>query len=385
MEDGRHLSAIAVKRYRDSVVMAGIEPSEEDLREYFDVRHPYTRLDVRRILLTVPFDRNDKARDSVIDEARAIRERLVGGADFVTVARARSSEPAQARGQVLAYQGHDDFPAAADSIVFTLRPGEISPVFAGDDEVVIYRIEARREPGFDESRDQLLGLVAEERAEERQSRALESIVGNARRKVLEGASARVLEIARDPGLDVGKIPDGMKLVTWDGGDLSVGEVRRLFVVRDDMRSMFAVASEGEVQDYLMQLARDEILITAAAKSGVSASDEERRAVVAGLSDQLGRIAASMGLSSQLVANPRFNFDEQGYYFLQRVMNRSRALPWLGEFRVVLDPVFPTRVDDSGVSSAARRARELRAAGLGSADSEAEVPEEDLEDPQVEVG
>ena len=31
MEDGRHLSAIAVMRYRDSVVMQGIEPSDEEL------------------------------------------------------------------------------------------------------------------------------------------------------------------------------------------------------------------------------------------------------------------------------------------------------------------------------------------------------------------
>jgi hypothetical protein len=378
MEDGRHLSAIAVMRYRDSVVMQGIEPSDEELREYWEVHQPYTRLDVRRLLIAVPSDAGSSVRDSLLSEARSIRESLVGGADFVTVARERSDDPAQARGQILAYQAHDDFSPSADSVLFALQPGEISPVFASDDEILIYRIEARREPAFDTSRDQLYRLVLEGRQEERQQQALESAVGDAQRAVMQEAPALVSEIARDPTLAVSRIPDGMKLVTWDGGDLSVGEVRRLFLVRDDMRRVFADASEDEIHDYLLRLGRDEILISAAASSGVAATAEEREALAIALADQLGHIAARLGLSTQLVSNPRFDIDEQSYYFLQGVMARSRALPWLGEFRVVLDPRFPVRVDDSGVRSAARLAVELRAAG---ADSEAPEPAE----PHVEDG
>jgi len=385
MEDGRHLSAIAVMRYRDSVVMQGIEPSEEELREYFEMRQPYTRLDVRRVLFSVPTDGGAHVRDSLLAEARSIRERLVGGSDFVAVAREKSDEPAQARGQILAYQGHDDFPPSADSVVFTLQPGEISPVFASEDEILIYRVEARREPDFESSREQLYRLVLERREEQRQQQALDSAVGDAQRVVMQGAPDRVSEIARDPTLAVSRIPDGLKLVTWSGGDLSVEEIRRLFLVRDDMRGVFAEASEDEVHDYLMQLARDEILITAAASSGVAATAEEREALAVGLADQLSHVAARMGITSQLVANPRFDIDEQGYYFLQGVMARSRALPWLGEFRVVLDPQFPVRVDDSGVRSAARRAGELRAAGVGPAAPATEAPRVEDEGTRVEVG
>jgi len=140
MEDARHLSAIAVMRYRNTVVMAGIEPSDEEMREYFEVQQPYARLDVRRLVLSVPSDGGSSVRDSLLTEVRSIRERLVGGADFVTVARERSDEPAQARGQILAYQGHDDFPPAADSVVFTLQPGEISPAIATENEILLYRV-----------------------------------------------------------------------------------------------------------------------------------------------------------------------------------------------------------------------------------------------------
>jgi dsDNA-binding SOS-regulon protein len=156
-------------------------------------------------------------------------------------------------------------------------------------------------------------------------------------------------------------------------------------VRDDIRRVFAEASEDDVHDYLMRLARDEILVSAAVGSGISANAEQREALAIALADQLAHIAARLGLSTQLVSNPRFDIDEQGYYFLQGTMDRARATPWLGEFRVVLDPRFPVRVDESGVRSAARLAAELRAAGAGPA--ELETPEPQFEDggTRVEVG
>jgi hypothetical protein len=385
MEDGRHLAAIAVMRYRDSVVMAGVEPTEEELRAYFEVRQPYTRLDVRRVAIEVPEAASPATRDSLVAAARTLRDRLVGGADFVAVARETSREPAQARGQVLAYQGHDDFPAAADSVVFGLQPGEISPVIVAEDEILIYRIEERRAPDYETSRDQLFRLMVREREETRQRESLEAALGGARRAVLQGAPDLAIQVAGDPSLAAGSIADGMKLVTWEGGDFTVGELRRLFLVRDDMRQVFEEATRDEVHDYLMRLARDEILIAEAARSGATASEEEREALAVALADQLGHIAARLGLTSELVANPRFNVDEQGYYFLQGVMARSRAVPWLGEFRVVLDPMFPVRVDESGVRSAARHAAELRSAGIATPAPGEEAPRGADGETRVEVG
>jgi hypothetical protein len=385
MEDGRHLAAIAVMRYRDSVVMAGVEPTEEELRAYFEVRQPYTRLDVRRVAIEVPEAASPATRDSLVAAAGTLRDRLVGGADFVAVARETSREPAQARGQVLAYQGHDDFPAAADSVVFGLQPGEISPVIVAEDEILIYRIEERRAPDYETSRDQLFRLMVREREETRQRESLEAALGGARRAVLQGAPDLAIQVAGDPSLAAGSIADGMKLVTWEGGDFTVGELRRLFLVRDDMRQVFEEATRDEVHDYLMRLARDEILIAEAARSGATASEEEREALAVALADQLGHIAARLGLTSELVANPRFNVDEQGYYFLQGVMARSRAVPWLGEFRVVLDPMFPVRVDESGVRSAARHAAELRSAGIATPAPGEEAPRGADGETRVEVG
>jgi hypothetical protein len=375
MEDGRHLGQLAVARYRDSVVLAGIEPSEEELREYYEVRRPYARLDVRRVVRAVPAGAEDSVQERLYAEAGEIRERLVGGADFVSVARESSSEPVQARGQILAYQGHPEFPPAADSVVFQLQPGEISPVIATEGEFHIYRIEAIREPNFEAVRDLVYQLMIEERREERTSESLEVTLGDARRAVMQGAADLASQVARDEALAIDRIPDGIMLVTWSGGGLSVEELRRLFLVREDMRQRFAAASEEEVDDYLMQLARDEILITTAASSGVTASAEDREQIASVLADQLARIASQMNLSSRLATSPQFEVDRQAYAFLLGVLERSEAVPWLGSFRVVLDPRFPVRVDENGAANAARRAVELREAGMNSRDEDTEAPRE----------
>lgn len=384
IEDRRYLDVITVDRFRDSVVLADVEPTEDEVREYFDVRQPYTRLDVRRLVLSLPDGAPDPVRDSVFADAQAIRDRLLGGADFVAVARERSTEPVQARGQILAYQGHVDFPAVADSVVFDLRPGEISPVIAADDQFLIYRIEARRTPDYETVRDMVYRVMREERREQLEQEALDDMMGQARRVVMRGAIGVVLQVARDPGLAVDRVPAGTRLVTWDGGDLSVEEVRRLFRVRNDLRQLFASASEEEAHDYLMQLARDEILVAAAARSGVEVRPVERERIAAALAVQLARIASELGISRRLVVDPRIDLDAQAYLFLQVAMARARPLPWLGEFRVILDPMYEVRVDDVGVRNAARLAGELRVSGAGADEPEEEVHQEPVEDVRMEV-
>jgi hypothetical protein len=92
----------------------------------------------------------------------------------------------------------------------------------------------------------------------------------------------------------------------------------------------------------------------------------------------------MGLSHKLATNRQFDTDAQAYSFLLSVMHRSYAVSWLGAFRVVLDPQLPVRVDEAGVANAARRAVELRAAGLDTREPEIQAPHEAGEE-AVEVG
>ncbi len=364
LEDQRHFAALAVERYRDSVVLRGLEPTEEEVRTYFDTRQPFTRIDVRRIVVEAEPSEDAAARERAFRRAEEIRDQLMGGADFLEVARSRSDEPAEARGQVLAYLGHDAFPPAVDSVVFRLRPGEVSPVLPTAGGMMIYRIESRHVPEFEPAQEQVRERMVGERQARRSREALDSLVGNARRAVLEGAVATARRVAAAPDMAADQVPEGVELVTWGNGELTVGEIRRLFQVRADIQETLASASDDDLHTYLMELARDEILIQAALSEGAGPTDAERQQLARAMSYQLARVASRMGLSHALVTHPRYDLGAEGVHFLEGAVRRAQALPWLGVFRQTLDLEIRIRVDEKGAGTAARMARELRQEGVG---------------------
>jgi len=359
LDEGRYFAALAVQRYRDSVLNLNSDPTEEEVREYFDARQPFTRLDLRRIALRVPADASEAARDSLFDVASALRERLAGGADFVAVARDHSDEPPAERGRVLAYQGHESIPPVADSALFAMRPGEISPVFATPDAMVIYRLEQRREPEFEAARDMTYERMVEERAATSQIRTLDSLLAAAQRSIPDDAPAAAIRIAASADLAAGSISGSAPLARFVDGSLTAGDLRTLFRVRPDLRQRFAGASEDEAYDYLMELAADEVLVQVAEAQGFGPGDEEREQLQEALASQMSKIAGRYNLSHRMATDPAFNLDLAGESFIRAVLTAQQPVPWLSEYRYVLDPDFPSRIDAQGAEAAARLARDLR--------------------------
>lgn len=370
LENARFYATLAVRQYRDSVVLAGTDPTDEEVREYFDREQPLTRLDVRRIVLDIPDGAPAAVRDSILDEARRLRNRVAGGADFVEVARNVSDEPAAARGQILGYQAHEDFPAAADSVVFRLAPGEISPVFFAEDEVVFYRIERRRAPEFSRVADMVRRELTEERRARRLSAAADSLLENSRRVVLDGAVDLARRIVTSDELAEGRISSSMRLVRYEGGDFRVGELRGLLRARPDLKRRFAEADDEELALFLYQLAGDDVLIRAAEEHGIETPEEARREMREGIAGQLAAIAGRMRISHRLASSPAFSVGIESRQFVRDVLEKATAVPWAGEFRQVLDQHIPSRVDERGAEDAARRARALR--GVGPTENEAPV-------------
>jgi hypothetical protein len=359
LEEGRYFANLAVERYRDSVLNQNAEPTEEEVRAYFDTRKPFTRLDLRRIVIEVPEGASEEARDSLFEVASVLRERLAGGADFVEVARERSADPPANRGAVLSYQGHESVPEVADSALFSMRPGEISPVFATNDAMLIYRVEQVRTPEYEQSRQMTFDQMVENRSAESQARTVDSLLAAAQRAVPDGAAAAALRIASERGMAEAAIPGSTPLVRFAGGSLTAAELRQLFRVRPEIRDGFALASVSEVEDYLLELAADEVIVQAAEQSGFAANDEERLELEAAIAAQLATVATKYSISHELVTNPSFRLDLASESFLRGVLQAQRPVPWLTEFRFVLDPVYPVVIHERGVETASRLAEDLR--------------------------
>jgi hypothetical protein len=359
LDEGRYFAALAVQRFRDSVLNLNSDPTEDEVRHYFDTRQPFTRLDLRRIALRVPADASEATRDSLFEQAAALRERLAGGADFVEVARDHSDDPREERGRVLAYQGHESIPPVADSALFAMRPGEISPVFATPDAMVIYRLEQRREPEFEAARDMTYDRMVEERAAASQVRTLDSLLSAAQRSVPDDAPAAAIRIAASDDMAAGSISGSAPLARFVDGALTAADLRTLFRVRPDMRRRFVLASEDEAYDYLMELAADEVLVQVAEAQGYGPGDEEREQLEEALASQMSKIAGRYNLSHRMATDPNFDLNIASDVFLRAVLTAQQPVPWLSEYRYVLDPDFPSRIDEQGTETSARLARSLR--------------------------
>jgi hypothetical protein len=67
----------------------------------------------------------------------------------------------------------------------------------------------------------------------------------------------------------------------------------------------------------------------------------------------------MGISHPLVSSPAYHVSAESRRFIGEVLKRSRPVPMITEFRIVLDRRFPGRVDDRSAEAAAARALQLR--------------------------
>ena len=103
-----------------SEVNAHITVKEHEARDYFNVHRrkylPETRVHVAQIVV-----RNQ-------DKAEMILQRLKTGEDFATVARKESISPEAVKGGDLGFISQGIMPEEIDAALFSLSPGEISPV-----------------------------------------------------------------------------------------------------------------------------------------------------------------------------------------------------------------------------------------------------------------
>ncbi len=360
LEKLHYFDQMAVFRFRDSV-LSGPGPSEEEVRRFFEARQPYTRLDVRRISLSLSPKASETVRDSVYALARRVQQLASGGGDFVELAREWSAEPLEARGQLLAFQGHEDFAPEADSVVFRLQPGEVSPVIPTPDAMLIYRVERRRVPDFESARDRAALILAEEQQDARTRRLTDSLFESARLTVMRGAVERARAVAEDPlSVDLRR-SRSEKLVQYDGGEVTTEELRDVLLLRPDLAELIVEADDDEdVELYLGELARDEVLIAAAERAGHAVDPAERDSLSVLMADQLSRLGERFSIYHLLVTSPLWDMQTESIGFVARVLEGQRPTPMLGYgYRQILDASYSERIDPRGVEAATRQARRLR--------------------------
>lgn len=173
-----------------------IDVPEEKLKELFaERRNDFITQETRKVLQLVVADQA---------EAKAAAQRIEAGEAFAEVAKNVSGQSAE--GIDLGEIARTDLPEDLATKVFALEPGKVSQPVQGPFGWHIFKVEkvnASKEPSFEEVRDRLKAEVAGERAIEeiyQKANRLEDAIG-AGSSLQEAASGLGLELHKVPAVD----------------------------------------------------------------------------------------------------------------------------------------------------------------------------------------
>lgn len=293
----RQIGQMMVFQLRDSVIQVDTFVTDDELRSMYETESPEVQLRASHIMLEVPAGASPAARDSVVAALRALRQRVVEGADFDALARQFSQDPGTARmGGDLGYFTRGDMVAPFEEAALALEPGEVSDVVQTPMGLHIIRLDERRVRQFDEVAVGYRREVQRRMVQEAESVFVGGLVDRAAPEITEGAAEIVREMAAAPGSGLTGRATRRPLVEWEGGSISVGEFQELLRLENAiLRNQLEQATDEVVEDFLLGLVRRDLLIEQAEAAGLRPVRDSIDSLVDDARVQLRSAARTLGL------------------------------------------------------------------------------------------
>ena len=148
----RQAQQMMVFQLRDSVIQVDTFVTEDELRTRYEAEEPALELRARHIMFQLPIGSTPLQRDSVVTALSDVRDRILAGESFETLAQQLSQDPGTAfNGGDLGLFGRGDMVAPFEEAVLALQPGDISDVVETPMGLHIIRLDERRVRGFEDA------------------------------------------------------------------------------------------------------------------------------------------------------------------------------------------------------------------------------------------
>ncbi|MEM6278592.1 MAG: peptidylprolyl isomerase, partial [Verrucomicrobiota bacterium] len=166
-------SSLTIDRYLDAEMGDSLEPSPEEIVEYYE-RHKAQFLTKEEVRVSQIFiePSSQEAAEEAYKALRAVREELLEGKDFDEAAREHGSD--SNREIDLGFMKQGETMPEIESITFSMRIGEISPVIATHYGFHLFQVTDRKEPEAIPM-EEIEGLTAQAELEKR-NLAIEQVI-----------------------------------------------------------------------------------------------------------------------------------------------------------------------------------------------------------------
>jgi hypothetical protein len=286
-----------ILQLRDSVIQVDTSITDDELSALYAAESPEVELHARHIMMTYPIEATPAQRDSVRNLLTQLRGRITGGARFEDIARQFSQDPGSASdGGDLGFFSRGEMVQPFEDAVLALQPGQLSDVVETPMGLHLIRLEERRVRDFAEVAEGFRMRVLQDRTNDAESTFVANLEGPAGLEIAEGAFDVTRELARNPTVDLSRRAARRALISWANGEYTAGEMLELLQFEEPtLRERVAVATDDELDDFLRDVGRRDLLVTEARVSGLGADPARVDSLASEVGAQLLAAAASIGL------------------------------------------------------------------------------------------
>ncbi len=292
------LQELMLAELRDAVIDVDTVVSDAELAERFAADLPGARATASQILLPFPpGGGTTRQRDSVLVVARSLRDQLLGGADFGTLASRYSGDPGSgSRGGSMGTFGRGQMLAPIDEAVFALQPGELSEPVETPLGYHVLRLDGLSIPELSEIGEEFRTLIQQERMAVAEAAYIAQLDTLAGLTLAEGALQITRALMESSPSRLSGRAASRPLMTWTDGVYTVGDFMELARVSPDgFAEGVLAASDEELEVALRRRGRQELLLAEAEARGFAATEAQADSLAAEARTAIRERAEVIGL------------------------------------------------------------------------------------------
>ncbi len=353
-----------VMRLRDEVIEVDPEVTDDELEAIYQADRPGEQVRARHVLLLYPDGATPDQRDSVRALAEELRDRALAGDDFSALAETYSDDPGSAqRGGDLNWFSRGTMVPPFEEAAFGLEVGEVSDVVESEFGLHVIKLDDREFPPLDDIREQLRFDVQMERTAQAESIFIAGIEEGANIQIEDDAVESMREIAELGSRSLSSRQEGQPLARYDGGSYTRGEFHRYVMNQPaDFRQQVWMAEDDQLESFLRDLTRRELLVSEARQRGFEVDPAELEALREELLAQYRELAEILGLSGLSPAEGQSlneTIRQELLVLMDEIVQGEADVYPLDLLALPLRDHFGAAVSEAGVEAVVARVAELR--------------------------
>ncbi len=379
-----------VLRLREEVIEVDEEITDEELEDFYATERPGEQVRARHILVLFPEQSSPDQRDSVRALAEELRDRARAGEDFAQLAETYSDDPGSAqRGGDLNWFSRGTMVPPFEEAAFAMEPGEVSDIVESQYGLHVIRLEDRDFPSLDDIREQLRFDLQMDRTAQAESIFVAGIEESASVRIQDNAIDAIRQISENPSAELSSREAGRALASFEGGAYTKAHFREFMLGQpSQFRDQVLMADDPQLDMFLRNLTRSELLVGEARRRGITVDEEEMTELRREIREQYREIAGFLeidGISPAEGETLEIAVKRELLDLLGRIVTGEIDVFPLETLAIPLRTHFGAAISDSGVERVVERVAAIRGESPDTQEFDMEELQDLLDDAQVPEG